>query len=74
MKQKLKQFFSRISLQTIIIAIVTLTIFISLISTSFFIQDYVVKNEYTDAKDKMETIAKIFATNEQVKEAIMNDE
>ncbi|RST93130.1 hypothetical protein CBF36_07910 [Vagococcus bubulae] len=73
MQQKISQFMSRFSLRTIIISIVLLTTTISLILSTFYLQKYVVQNEYKHAKDKMSTIAKIFATDEQVKKALIQD-
>lgn len=72
MQQKFSAFMSRFSLRAIIIFIVLLTTLISLVLSSSYIENYVVKNEYKHAKDKMSTIAKIFATNEQVKLALIN--
>lgn len=73
MQQKISKFMSRFSLRAIIIFIVILTTLISLILSSVYIEHYVVKNEYKHAKDKMSTIAKLFATNKQVKEALIQN-
>ncbi|RGI29079.1 sensor histidine kinase [Melissococcus sp. OM08-11BH] len=73
MQQKISQFMSRFSLRAIIIFIVLLTTLISLVLSSLYIEHYVVKNEYKHAKDKMSTIAKVFATDEQVKDALIQD-
>lgn len=73
MLQRMSKFISRFSLQTIIISIVLLTTFISLILSSLYIEHYVIKNEYKHAEDKMATIANIFATNDQVKQALLTD-
>lgn len=74
MQQKFSQLMSRFSLKSIIIFIVLLTTLISLILSSIYLERYVVQNEYRYAKDKMSTIAKVFATDEQVKNALINDE
>lgn len=73
MQQKISQFMSRFSLRAIIIFIVLLTTLISLVLSSLYIEHYVVQNEYKHAKDKMSTIAKVFATDEQVKDALIQD-
>ncbi|MGX4687329.1 ATP-binding protein [Vagococcus sp. JNUCC 83] len=73
MQQKISKFMSRFSLRAIIIFIVILTTLISLVLSSLYIEHYVAQNEYKHAKDKMSTIAKVFATDEQVKEALIQD-
>ncbi|UUV98338.1 ATP-binding protein [Vagococcus luciliae] len=73
MQQKISQFMSRFSLRAIIIFIVLLTTLSSLVLSSLYIEHYVVQNEYKHAKDKMSTIAKVFATDEQVKDALIQD-
>ncbi|APB30407.1 MULTISPECIES: ATP-binding protein [Vagococcus] len=73
MQQKFSRLMSRFSLKSIIIFIVLLTTLISLILSSIYLEHYVVQNEYRYAKDKMSTIAKVFATDEQVKNTLIND-